>query len=240
MLIWISKHTAICRALRVKNKSNISPCTHYTLLLSLCQFVPLRFFSPSSFCPMMYGFFLQWLFQSAARDVINFIHTLWIFCLGRKKKERKRRWDDVRREEGREREQPKERRREGRGYGVAEEDFQCSCMYNKWGGTLFETPARRFTSRFAGQSEALWSHTSHPFYPANRCFHLALWFDPVEKQITFSEREREGETSDNGTKGWVGRVRRGWQRKEVSLSNNSSAVTPRRYWGEYWHSAHTS
>lgn len=29
----------------------------------------------------MYGFFLQWLFQSAARDVINFIHTLWMLCL---------------------------------------------------------------------------------------------------------------------------------------------------------------
>lgn len=130
--------------------------------------------------------------------------------LSGKKKERKRRWDDVRREEGREREQPKERRREGRGYGVAEEDFQCSCMYNKWGGTLFETPARRFTSRFAGQSEALWSHTSHPFYPANRCFHLALWFDPVEKQITFSvwergrKRERERPLTMEQKVGWEG------------------------------------
>lgn len=52
----------------------------------------------------------QWLFQSAARDVINFIHTLWMFCLGKKRKKR----------EG-----------EKRGDGVAEGDFQCSCMYNE-------------------------------------------------------------------------------------------------------------
>lgn len=101
-------------------RSNTPPNTH-----APCSSHSVRFFSPSSSlvlvpsAPLMYGFFLQWLFQSAARDVINFIHTLWMLCLGKKS-----RGDDVRRERRREREQP-------RGGGVAEEDFQCSCMYNE-------------------------------------------------------------------------------------------------------------
>lgn len=80
----------------------------------------------------MYGFFLQWLFQSAARDVINFIHTLWMLCPEKKGEKRVR--NDVRSEGGSERERPRERERKKekeRRYGVAEEDFQCSCMYNE-------------------------------------------------------------------------------------------------------------
>lgn len=38
--------------------------------------------------PWCMAFFLQWLFQSAARDVINFIHTLWMLCLEKKKKKK--------------------------------------------------------------------------------------------------------------------------------------------------------
>lgn len=101
---------------------------------------------------------------------------------------------------------------------------------------MFETPAWRFTSRFAGQSEALCSHTSHSLYLANRCFHLPLWFDPVEKQITLvcvcvcmcvykNNRERERESSDNGTRDWVERVRSGRERKEVSLYNCNDSQT---------------
>lgn len=58
------------------------------VLLTLSVFF-FFFFSPGSLCPVMYGFFLQWLFQSAARDVINFIHALWMLCLGKKKKSRR-------------------------------------------------------------------------------------------------------------------------------------------------------
>lgn len=61
-----------------------------------------------------------WLFpnsgsssKSAARDVINFIHTLWMFCL-EKKKERKR-----------------EKREDGDGVAEGDFQFQRSCMYNE-------------------------------------------------------------------------------------------------------------
>lgn len=166
---------------RVKQRLPPTPPTFLSLSWSIFFFFVFFFFCLNIFfnstplCSVMYGFFLQWPFQSAARDVINFIHTLWMFCLGKKRKRRKLR----RREKSEEDGERKRRRRDG----VAEGDFQCSCMYNEWGGTLFETPVRCFASRFAGQSGALRSHTSHSFYPANRCFHLAQRFDPVEKQI---------------------------------------------------------
>lgn len=111
-------------------------------------------FSPVPFAPWCIAFSLQWLFQSAARDVINFIHALWMLCLEKKKKDdgEEMMWGESEEEkESTQGEREVGGKRERR-YGVAEEDFQCSCMYNEWGGTLFETPARRSTSRFAGQS----------------------------------------------------------------------------------------
>lgn len=79
----------------------------HTPFFSLCHFFfPLSstFLGPGSFCPVMYGFFLQWLFQSAARDVINFIHTLWMLCLGGKKKRRREKGEERREERGKGRE----------------------------------------------------------------------------------------------------------------------------------------
>ena len=67
--------------------------------------------------PWCMAFFLQWLFQSAARDVFNFINALWMLCLEKKKKERERerekgRYEERKREEEKESSLERERERE--------------------------------------------------------------------------------------------------------------------------------
>ena len=90
--------------------------TLFSLILSFFFFFSFTFLSSRLLlAPWCMAFFLQWLFQSAARDVINFIHTLWMLCLEKKKKERERERKGTiwgKKERGREREQPRERERE--------------------------------------------------------------------------------------------------------------------------------
>lgn len=115
-----------------------------SLFFSLCQF----FFSSSLVSVPSVPWCMAFSYSGSFK--VQLVMSLILFMLyGCSVWGKKSQGDDVRREWRREREEP---RKESGGYGVAEEDFQCSCMYNEWGGTLFETPARRFTSRFAGQS----------------------------------------------------------------------------------------
>lgn len=57
-----------------------------------------------------------------------------------------------------------------------------------------------------GSARARWSHTSHSLHPANRCFHLAQWFDPVEKQITLYDTHTHS-THNGAAEGWTGEER---------------------------------
>lgn len=74
----------------VMKTGEVTPLRTHMLpvLLTLSVFFSSSSLVPVPSAPVMYGFFLQWLFQSAARDVINFIHTLWMLCLGKKKSRR--------------------------------------------------------------------------------------------------------------------------------------------------------